>query len=190
MVALTGLNDRLKALAEKFDVFPYFNDVMVLGGLVGLSYIGIAITNVSPAISRIYWLIMVPVFAAVILLSQWVRLRGQEVKWAKLLREQLFHWIGLFIAIQFVYMLVRNGRVHFEASGLVIMLLFTLTVFLEGVHLDWRYFLVALFLALGVLLAVIVETYLWVILMVSAIVTVAVGFYMVKRGGSAAAPGQ
>jgi hypothetical protein len=184
MTSLTGLNVRLKALAEKFDVFPYFNDVMVLGGLVGLSFIGIAI-------SRIYWLLMVPLFAAVVLFSQWVRLRGQEVKWAKLLREQLFHWFGLFIAIQFVYMLVRYGRVHFDASGLVIMLLFTLTVFLEGVHLDWRYFLVALFLALGLVLALIVETYLWGILILFGIVTVVAGLYIVKlRGGSAAAPRQ
>ncbi|MFH0342418.1 MAG: hypothetical protein ACHBNF_09870 [Chromatiales bacterium] len=43
-----------------------------------LSYIGIA-TNISAGVGRFYWLLMVPVFAAVILLSQWVRLRGHEV---------------------------------------------------------------------------------------------------------------
>ncbi|MGH8470308.1 MAG: hypothetical protein ACREVY_15430 [Gammaproteobacteria bacterium] len=81
-------------------MFPHFNDRLVLGGLVGLSYIGIAITNISAGVSRIYWLVMVPVFAAVILFSQWARLRGHEVQWTRVLREQLFHWAGLFIAVQ------------------------------------------------------------------------------------------
>lgn len=184
MAGLVVLNEKLKALAHKFDVFPHFNDALVLGGLVGLSYIGIAITNISPVVSRIYWLLMVPVFAAVILFSQWVRLRGQEVQWTRVLREQLFHWVGLFIAIQIVYMFVRNGRMDYGASGLVITLLFTFAMFLEGVHLDWRYYLVALFLALGLVVAVLVETYLWITLLIVAVVTVAAGLYIVKLRGS------
>jgi hypothetical protein len=184
MAGLAVLNEKLKALADKFDVFPPFNDRLVLGGLVGLSYIGIAITNISPGVGRFYWLLMVPVFAAVVLFSQWVRLRGQEVQWTRVLREQLFHWVGLFIAVQIVYMLVRDGRLHYEASGLVITLLFTFAMFLEGVHLDWRYYLVALFLALGLVVAAIVETYLWIILLIFALVTVAAGLYIVKLRGS------
>ncbi|MGQ0594569.1 MAG: hypothetical protein ACT4QB_18615, partial [Gammaproteobacteria bacterium] len=92
-------------------------------------------------------------------------------------------WVGLFIAIQIVYMFVRNGRMDYGASALVITLLFTFAMFLEGVHLDWRYYLVALFLAVGLVVAVIVETYLW-ILLVFAVVTVAAGLYIVKRRGS------
>ncbi len=184
MAGLDVLNEKLKALADKFDVFPHFNDALVLGGLVGLSYIGIAITNISPSVSRFYWLLMVPVFAAVILFSQWVRLRDQGVQWTRVLREQLFHWVGLFIAIQIVYMFVGDGRMGHGASALVITLLFTFAIFLEGVHLDWRYYLVALFLGLGLVVAVIVETYLWVVLLIVAVVTVAAGLYIVKRRGS------
>jgi hypothetical protein len=43
---------------------------------------------------------------------------------------------------------------------------------------------VALFLALGLVVAVIVETYLWFILLILAIVIVAAGLYIVKLRGA------
>lgn len=180
MAQLDALTEKLKVLADKFNVFPHVNDLVVLGGLIGLSYIGIAVTNVSPKGGYWYWVVMVPVFAVIILLTQWARLRGQDVEWSKILREQLFHWIGLFIAIQLQYLLVRTGRINYEAAGLANMVLLTFGVFLEGVYLDWRFYLVGLFLALGLVLAILVETYLWLILLVFAVVTVTLGWYLIK----------
>ncbi|MGH8616042.1 MAG: hypothetical protein ACREYF_29530 [Gammaproteobacteria bacterium] len=77
-------------------------------------------------------------------------------------------------------MLVRTGRISDEAAGLAIMVLVTFGVFVEGLYLDSRFYLVGLFLDLGLVLAILVETYLWLILLVFAVVTLALGWYLIK----------
>ena len=78
--------NQLKVVAEKVDLFPNLNDVLVLGGLVILSLIGLVITTVSPQGSHLYWIIIGPVFAIISLVTRWPRLRGEETKWMQLLR--------------------------------------------------------------------------------------------------------
>ena len=59
------ISGKLTTIKDKLDIFPFANDAVVIGALIGLSYIGIALTNVSPQTSRLYWAIMIPVFGAI-----------------------------------------------------------------------------------------------------------------------------
>ena len=166
---------------ETFDLFPHVNDALVLAGMIGLSYIGVAITSFAPEKSHWYWLMLVFVFAGVCIFAQWARGRGTEVKLSTLLRMQIFHWAALLVAIQVVYMLLRTGRIDFEATGFLLFLLLSFTTFLQGAHLDWRFYLVGLFLALSLILAIYVAAFLWVTLLI-AILFVAAGFLLMRRG--------
>ncbi|MGH8468172.1 MAG: hypothetical protein ACREX3_06490 [Gammaproteobacteria bacterium] len=181
------ISNQLKVIADKADLFPDLNDALVLGGMVVLSLIGLFITTVWLQGSHLYWTIIVPVFAIISLVTQWPRLRGEETKWIQLLRAQLFHWIGLLAAIQLAYMMVRMGRLSYEATGFVVLLLVTFTVFLQGVYVDWRFYLVGLFLAVCLVLAMYITAYLWIILLL-AVVFVFVGMKFVKYYGSRGKP--
>ncbi|MFH0351563.1 MAG: hypothetical protein ACHBMF_06500 [Chromatiales bacterium] len=43
---------KLTTIKDKLDIFPFANNAVVLGALIGLSYIGIALTRVSPQTSH------------------------------------------------------------------------------------------------------------------------------------------
>ncbi|MEJ2286092.1 MAG: hypothetical protein P8X85_21150, partial [Desulfobacterales bacterium] len=50
---------------------------MVIIVLIGLSIIGIGITDFSPADSYNYWVAMVPIFCGACLILEWSRVRGR-----------------------------------------------------------------------------------------------------------------
>ena len=103
------ISAKLTSIKGKLDIFPYINDAVVLGALIGLSYIGIALTRVSPQAGHLYWMVMIPVFGAISLLAQWQLVRADSQKWSRLLRRQLFHWIALWVAVHLTYRLLDVG---------------------------------------------------------------------------------
>lgn len=178
-----ALNERisakLTAIKDKLDIFPFANDAVVLGALIGLSYIGIALTRVSPQASHFYWMIMIPVFGAISLLAQWQLVRTDPGKWSLLLRRQLFHWIGLWVAVQLTYRLLGVGLLTYESVGFVVFLLLAFAFFLQGVYVDWRFYIVGGFLGVSLLVAMYLNAYLWIILLL-AIASVAGGVWYIR----------
>ena len=151
---------------------------MVLGALIGLSYIGIALTRVSPEASHLYWMVMIPVFGAISLLAQWQLVRADPEKWSLVLRRQLFHWIGLWVAVHLMYMLLGTGLLNYESVGFVVVLLLAFAFFTQGVYVDWRFYIVGGFLALSLLVAMYVTPYLWIILLLAIAFMVGAVWYI------------
>ncbi len=184
-MALTDtISAKLATLKDKLDIFPFANDAVVLGALIGLSYIGIALTRVSPGMSLFYWIVMIPVFGAISFLAHWQRTRSDSTGWGRLLRTQLLHWIGLWVAVQLAYRLLGVGLLDYESVGFVVLLLLAFAFFLQGVYLDWRIFIVGIFLGLSLLVAMYVAAYLWIILFLAIVSVVGGAWYIRKRGGS------
>ena len=83
---------------------------IILIALISLSIIGIGITDYSPANSRRYWFLMVPVFAGACLILEWSRARGKGQKWTTIVRTQMLLQLGLLLAVRPVYLLLHTGR--------------------------------------------------------------------------------
>jgi hypothetical protein len=147
---------------------------MVMIGLIGLSIIGIGITDFSPADSYKYWVAMVPIFCGACLILEWSRVRGRGYRWTTLLRTQLLHWAGLLVAVRLVFEMLHKGRLDNENTGLVILLLLALSAFIAGIHLGWRLCLVGGFLAVALLAATYLEEYVWILLIIGLAVLVLV----------------
>ena len=162
---LTTIKDKLTTIKDKLDIFPYVNDALVLGALIGLSYIGIALTRLSAHTAHLYWVVMIPAFGAISLLAQWQLVRADSQKWSRLLRRQLFHWIGLWVAVELTYGLLGMGLLHYESVGFVIFLLLAFAFFLQGVYVDWRFYIVGGVLAVSLLVAMYLAAYQWIILL-------------------------
>ncbi|MCA1853579.1 MAG: hypothetical protein LC647_14645 [Beggiatoa sp.] len=173
------ISAKLATIKGKLDTFPFANDAVVLGAVIGLSYIGIALTRVSPPVSHLYWLVMVPVFGAISLLAQWQLVRADRGKWSLILRRQLFHWIGLWVAVQLTYRLLGAGLLNYESVGFVVFLLLAFAFFLQGVYVDWRFYIVGGFLAVSLLVAMYLAAYLWIILLL-AIASMAGGVWYIR----------
>ena len=147
--------------------------------LIALSIIGIAITDFSPADSYKYWVAMVPLFCGACLILEWSRVRGKGYKWTTILRTQLLHWVGLLVAVRLVFEMLHKGRLDNENTGLVILLLLALSIFLAGIHLGWRLCLVGGFLGAALVAATYLEEYVWILVIIAAVILAVV--FLLKR---------
>ncbi|MGB9438507.1 MAG: hypothetical protein WCB15_11230 [Desulfobacterales bacterium] len=145
--------------------------------LIVLSILGIGITDFSPADSYKYWVAMVPIFCGACLILEWSRVRGKGFKWTTILRTQLLHWAGLLVAVRLVFEMLHKGRLDNENTGLVILLLLALSVFLAGIHLGWRLCLVGGFLGAALVAATYIEEYVWVLVIIGLAVLIIVSLW-------------
>lgn len=155
-------------------------DALVLGGTLGLAFLGVAITYVNKDLSYLYWLAMVPVFGTLCFVAQWSRRGGAEVKWPRLLLTEVLHWGGLLLAVELVYTLLSAGNIPRATTGMVTLLLFALVTFLYGVHLDRRFLGVGIFLGLSYVIMSYLAAYIWILLLIAALM-ITVAIFMVKR---------
>ena len=166
---------------SKFSLFGSLTtDLWVLGGTLGLAFIGVAITYVNKDLSYMYWLTMVPVFGILCFVAQWSRSRGTEVKWSRLFFTEVLHWGGLLLAVALIYTLLSAGKISRDTTGMVTLLLFALVTFLYGVHLDRRFLGVGVFLGLSYVVMSYLAAYIWVLLLIAAL-AVPVAIFLVKR---------
>jgi hypothetical protein len=148
--------------------------------LVVLSLVGVGITDFSPASSYWYWFAMAPMFACACLIIEWTHARNEGRSWTSIFRTQFLTWFGLLVAVQAVFLLLRAGRLTYESTGLVILLLLALTTFISGINLGYQLCLLGGFLCLTLLMVACLEQYIWV-LVLAAVVGVGVTLYGFKR---------
>jgi hypothetical protein len=155
--------------------------VRIIAGLalVGLAVAGLAVTDFATKYAEYYWLLVIPIFALVSV-RIWEKRDGFHFDW-RLFRQQLFHWLGFLIAIQVVFQLVQTGTIDRNSAGLVSLVLLSLTTYLAGVHFDVVLIFVALLLAIAALMASYVEQYMWIILVVLALIIGVLLFVRRKR---------
>ena len=151
----------------------------VVAVLIVLSIIGVGVTDFAPAVSHWYWLAMVPLFGGACLLIEWDRAKGKGLPPGVIIRNQGFVWISLLVAVQLVYLLLHAGRLDNENTGLIILLMLSLTVFGSGIYLGWRLCVVGILLGVALVLATYLEEFIW-LFMLFAIAGAAAVFFVYK----------
>ena len=147
-------------------------DLVTLSILLGCSFVGVAITNISPASSHTYWLAMVPVFFIASLATEWPHVHNGKYPWKTVLWNHSLQWLALLAAIQMVFIIQQIGRLNNETTGLILLLLFALSTFIAGIRMGWVFRLAGLFLATGLLVLAYIERYLWALLLVAIFILV------------------
>ncbi|GBE08723.1 hypothetical protein BMS3Bbin11_00099 [bacterium BMS3Bbin11] len=150
----------------------HFYDLITLSILLGCSFVGVAITNISPASSRTYWLAMVPVFFLASLVTEWPHVRNGKYSWKTVIWNHSLQWLALLAAIQMVFIIQQIGRLNNETTGLILLLLFALSTFIAGIRMGWVFRLAGLFLATGLLVLAYLERYLWALVLVAIFILV------------------
>ena len=149
--------------------FRLSNQEWIVAVLIVLSIIGVGVTDFAPAVSHWYWLAMVPLFGGACLLIEWDRARGKGLSPGVIIRNQAIVWISLLVAVQLVYLLLHAGRLDNENTGLIILLLLSLTVFGSGIYLGWQLCVVGAFLGLALVLATYLEEFIWLFMIILAV---------------------
>lgn len=146
----------------------------VLSILLFLCFIGVAYTDVAGMSSMRYWMWMIPLFAVAAIILEWSRYVRGEIDGYHFIRQQLLHWIAVFIAIKMIFILLNIGRLPANAAAYVLMTIMALSTFLAGIYTGWRFLVLGLFIALATLIAAYLEAYVWVLIPV-ALLILAVG---------------
>jgi hypothetical protein len=89
-------------------------------------------------------------------------------------------WLSLLVGVLLVYMLLHSGRLDNENTGLIVLLLLAMTTFAAGLQLGPLVMLLGGFLALSLVLAAYIESYVWLI-MLGLAVGMAILFHLYTR---------
>ncbi len=147
----------------------------VLSLLLVLCFIGIAYTDVVGVGSINFWLWMIPVFAFAAIILEWSRYIKGEIDGFHFIRQQLLHWTAVFIAIKVIFVLLQLGRLPTNATAFILMTIMSLSTFIAGIYIGWRFLVLGAFIALATILAAYLETYVWVLIPIAiAIIVIAV----------------
>ncbi|OQK17757.1 hypothetical protein AU255_07805 [Methyloprofundus sedimenti] len=141
-------------------------DKVIYVTLVLLALLGMAITNFSPADAHFYWLSMTFVFALGAIVTGWQRARDRQTK-TKLVATQLLHWGSTFIAVMVVYAFLHSGQVQNETVALMILLILSLSTFLDGIHVGWQFYALGILLAISTVIISYLDEYIWIIAIIA-----------------------
>ncbi len=152
---------KLGELVTSFSKRKTLVEDIILLFLLALCLLGMAITNFSPARSYRYWLVMTAVF--------WVG--GMIIVWSKrpehrlraVLLVQTVHWLATAVTVIGVFLLLEAGRLNYETTALVLLLVLGLAVFLDGYRISWRLSLLGAMLGFSAIVAALIEQYMWII---------------------------
>ena len=133
--------------------------------LIGTSIAGFALTNYAPERASWYWVLVLPAFAAVPIWHTWTTIRKDDKTNWPIIRKQIYHWLALLIAIQVLFVLIRNDTINGRSGSLVALLLMALTCANVGISFDWVFIVVGAVLAMAVLVAAWFQEYVWLVLL-------------------------
>lgn len=134
-----------------------------------LVLLGVGITDYAPASSWLYWIFMIAALATAAIIVEKLRPRVKGAPFLNLVAVQLIHWGATLIAVLISLSLVNTGRLTYEGSGLIVLLLLSLATFLDGLHVGWRFYLIGLLMAIATIFAAYFERFVWIILLIAAI---------------------
>ncbi len=136
----------------------------ILSLLLALSFVGVAYTDVAGIRSMDYWLWMIPLFAIASIVLEWSRYKQGKIDGLQFIRQQVLHWIAVYIAIKMIFILLNIGRLPSNATAFVLMTIMSLSTFLAGIYTGWRFIILGLFIALATILAAYLEAYVWILI--------------------------
>lgn len=149
-------------------------EAIALTAALFLSILGVGITDYSPLHSYRYWGVMTLVLASSGIAIGWSRAHRLGLPVVKTLATQLVHWLATGVAVGGILLLLKAGRLNYESTGLVLLIVLGLATFLDGYRIDWRFSLVGVLIFMSGIVAAYVEEYLWVLLIIATGTTVAV----------------
>jgi hypothetical protein len=117
--------------------------------MLACAFFGVAYTSVSRHAMTFYWMILVPAFGLVCVLTAW-RENSEGANWRAALL-QVLHWGAVMLAMNLALMADMERAMSAEASALVLLVILALGAATAGLHLRaWPIVIVGGVLAMGV----------------------------------------
>ena len=97
--------------------------------------------------------------------------------------HQIFHWLGLLVALYLVDLFVSSGVMNSLSAGVVTLTLLALTIYLIGVYSDITFIFIGIMLAVLAYCLTYVQAYLSIIMIPVIILAAVIIFFIVHLEG-------
>lgn len=173
LVASMGLT---AIYATRVKHLGFFEDIVLVLAFM-LSLIGVGLTDFSAASSFRFWVAMTVFMAAAAIIIGTVRYIEGEDTGFDVIFAQFFHWGATLLTVVGIFLLLKAGRLNYENSGLVLLLIIGLATFLDGYRISWRFSLIGAMISVTAIIAAFVEQFIWPVLFVAILVAVIAVFW-------------
>ncbi len=140
--------------------------------MVMLALLGVGLTTASSSAAPTYWISLVPFFGLLCVGVAWNRARNTGKTGWNMVWRQIFHWLGIGVALGVDFYIRQNGQESGVGAGLNAMLLLAVGCYLAGVHLDWLFAIVGILLSIVLVILTKADQYLWLIFVVGGLAIV------------------
>ncbi len=142
-----------------------------------LSMLGIGVTDYSPMQSYYYWGAMLLILAVAGIAIGWVRADFLNRPMREILVIQIVHWCATAVAVLSILLLLKAGRLNYEGTGLVLLVLMGLATFLDGCRVSYYFSLIGVLMIVTAITAAFIEQYLWVLIILGLGIAMAIFFW-------------
>jgi len=155
-------------------------DEIIFISLVFLCFFGEVLLEITERAGIFYWLLMAPVFFFASMLSEKTKAKAIGHETAHLIKYQLFFWGSAFFAILLVFLAWHAEMIKAGGVGIIIHITLAHTMFLSGIVLGFRFYLIGALLFCTAGLTVLMEAHFAIDLLVS-LPFIWLGFYWEKK---------
>ncbi len=159
------------------------NQLIVFCALLILALIGMGVTESRQDGGWEYWIFLVVIYGLTSIVLTWrqAKHRGEPV-W-RMIREQVFHWVGVLITLKVLFLLERTDVMSREAISDVSVIILALACYLAGVHFQWIFLIVGIFVGIMAIALAYTEQYVvWLIMIPLAAGAVWVFLQRMQKG--------
>lgn len=136
----------------------YINEIIFIS-LVFLCFFGEILIEISDRAGVFYWLLMTPVFCFSSILSEKTKSIATGHKTEHLIKYQMFYWGSAFTAILLVFLTWHADAIKASAAGVIIHIILAHTLFLSGIVLGFRFYLIGALLFCTAGLTILMEAH-------------------------------
>lgn len=133
--------------------------------MLGLSFIGLIVSDLWSNGAWDYWRWMVPVFACLCLFLSWYLRHKQRVMSATTIWHEVVQWFGLVLTVYLISVFVKIGLIGRFQAGLVVLVLLALNIFITGIYVESTFFVIGILLGLFAAAAALLVEYLYSVML-------------------------
>jgi ABC-type multidrug transport system fused ATPase/permease subunit len=139
---------------------------------------GLAYTDVNPTRSVGFWQLTTVLFAIIAIIHV---VRSDAPNRTVLTLKQLAHWGAFLAAMALLHSHYVTDLVTGDPLGVVTLVLLALAVFLDGVYVDWRFCVVGMVLAVGVVMVAWLDDWALGLFLVALVITALAVLYLLRH---------
>jgi hypothetical protein len=149
--------------------------------MLGLSFIGLIVSDIKQNGAWNYWRVMVPIYAVLCLFLSWYLRRQKKIMSATTVWHELVQWVGLALSVYLVSIFVKIGLIGRFEAGLVVLTLLALTIFIAGIYVEATFFLVGLLMGIFAAAAALMAAYVYTVMLPLTIIVAVLLVWVARK---------